>query len=238
MDTAGKAVLFSGVTVLISLIGGDARSEPRVSLDEPRDHARRDLRARGDTHAAARRAGQARPARSTSSRFRGRTRASTAPPGSPPGASDSGDGRLPTARSRSRSLVGLAIPVTQLKTAMPSIKVVPTSRHLAGRLPAGAGRVRTRRDRAAADRRTGRQRPQQVARSLGTTPASPRVMPTQTSNGYALVTAIPKQDPSNPAVGATIDRLRADASGRRADRRRGRREPRPRRARSRPRRRS
>ena len=34
-------------------------------------------------------------------------------------------------------------------------------------------------------------------------------MPTQTSGGYALVTAIPKQDPSNPAVGATIDRLRA-----------------------------
>ena len=35
-------------------------------------------------------------------------------------------------------------------------------------------------------------------------------MPTQTSGGYALVTAIPKQDPSNPAVGATIDRLRAE----------------------------
>ena len=35
-------------------------------------------------------------------------------------------------------------------------------------------------------------------------------MPTQTSGGYALITAIPKQDPSNPAVGATIDRLRAE----------------------------
>ena len=35
-------------------------------------------------------------------------------------------------------------------------------------------------------------------------------MPTQTSGGYALITAIPKQDPSNPAVGRTIDRLRAD----------------------------
>jgi RND superfamily putative drug exporter len=35
------------------------------------------------------------------------------------------------------------------------------------------------------------------------------LLPTQTSNGHALVTAIPKQDPSNPAVGATIDRLRA-----------------------------
>ena len=53
------------------------------------------------------------------------------------------------------------------------------------------------------------------------------LMPTQTSDGYALMTAIPEQDPSNPAVGATIDRLRARAAGRIADRRRGRREPRP-----------
>jgi putative drug exporter of the RND superfamily len=34
-------------------------------------------------------------------------------------------------------------------------------------------------------------------------------MPTQTNGGYALITAIPKQDPSSPAVGHTIDRLRA-----------------------------
>ena len=43
----------------------------------------------------------------------------------------------------------------------------------------------------------------------------------------ALIEAIPKQDPSNPAVGQTIDRLRAGAARRRACRRRGRREPRP-----------
>jgi RND superfamily putative drug exporter len=36
------------------------------------------------------------------------------------------------------------------------------------------------------------------------------LMPTQTSGGYALVTAIPNQGPSNPAVGHTIDRLRAE----------------------------
>ncbi len=36
-------------------------------------------------------------------------------------------------------------------------------------------------------------------------------MPTQPgSKGLALVTAIPRQDPSNPAVGATIERLRND----------------------------
>ena len=34
-------------------------------------------------------------------------------------------------------------------------------------------------------------------------------MLTQTSNGYALLTAIPKQDPSDPAVGQTIGRLRS-----------------------------
>jgi RND superfamily putative drug exporter len=35
-------------------------------------------------------------------------------------------------------------------------------------------------------------------------------MPTHTGGGYALITAIPRQDPSNPAVGRTIDRLRAE----------------------------
>ena len=40
---------------------GDARALAGVPLDEPRDHARRDLRARRDAHAAARRAREARP---------------------------------------------------------------------------------------------------------------------------------------------------------------------------------
>jgi RND superfamily putative drug exporter len=35
-------------------------------------------------------------------------------------------------------------------------------------------------------------------------------MPTQTANGYALITAIPTHDPSSPAVGETIDRLRSE----------------------------
>jgi RND superfamily putative drug exporter len=34
------------------------------------------------------------------------------------------------------------------------------------------------------------------------------VMPAQTAGAYALLTAVPRQDPSDPAVGATIDRLR------------------------------
>ena len=42
-------------------------------------------------------------------------------------------------------------------------------------------------------------------------PGIANVMPTQTSSDgrYALVQAIPRQNPSDPAVGRTIDRLRA-----------------------------
>ena len=53
MDTAGKAVLFSGVTVLISLSAVMLVPSPGVPVDEPRDHARGRLRARGDADAAA-----------------------------------------------------------------------------------------------------------------------------------------------------------------------------------------
>ena len=41
MDTAGKAVLFSGVTVLISLTAVMLVPSPGVPLDGARDHARR-----------------------------------------------------------------------------------------------------------------------------------------------------------------------------------------------------
>ena len=61
MDTAGKAVLFSGVTVLISLSAVHARAEPRVPLDGARDHGRGRLHPRRDAHAAAGRARRARP---------------------------------------------------------------------------------------------------------------------------------------------------------------------------------
>ncbi len=106
-------------------------------------------------------------------------------------------------------LVGLAIPVTQLKTAMPSIKVVPTSdvsylgyqqvQRAFGPGATGPLQIVTpARDRAVA------------AQIAAGDPAVAALMPTQTSGGYALITAIPKQDPSNPAVGGTIDRLRAE----------------------------
>jgi len=105
-------------------------------------------------------------------------------------------------------LVGLAIPVTQLKTSMPSIKVVPTtdsSRVGYEQVQAAFGPGATGPLQIVAPAGDAAQ----VARTARRDPGIAALMSTQTSNGYVLVTAIPKQDPSSPAVGATIDRLRA-----------------------------
>ena len=106
-------------------------------------------------------------------------------------------------------LVGLALPVTQLNTSMPSIKVVPSS----DSSRVGYYQVQ----RAFGPGATGPLQivtPAAQARAVTEIPTrDPGVvalMPTQTGGGYALLTAIPKQDPSNPAVGHTIDRLRAE----------------------------
>jgi len=106
-------------------------------------------------------------------------------------------------------LVALALPVLGLKTAMPSIKVVPTGDAsrvgyaqvqqafgpgAVGPLQIVAPAGEAARAAAIAKADAG------VAQVLGPQPGS---------GGLALVTAIPTQDPSSPAVGATIDRLRA-----------------------------
>ncbi|HET6865088.1 MAG TPA: MMPL family transporter [Solirubrobacteraceae bacterium] len=106
-------------------------------------------------------------------------------------------------------LVGLALPVTQLKTAMPSIKVVPTT---------DASYIGYQQVQAAFG--PGATGPLQIVTPATDATAAKRIaqtdrgvaalMPTQTGDGYALITAIPKQDPSSPAVGHTIDRLRAE----------------------------
>jgi putative drug exporter of the RND superfamily len=106
-------------------------------------------------------------------------------------------------------LVVLAFPVTQLKTSMPSITVVPSSdssrigyNQLKAAMGAGATgplQLVTSAGQVAA-----------VATVAGSDPGVAEVMPVQPGRGgLALVTAIPRQDPSNPAVGATIERLRA-----------------------------
>ncbi|MGA2320928.1 MAG: MMPL family transporter [Solirubrobacteraceae bacterium] len=107
-------------------------------------------------------------------------------------------------------LLALAYPVTQLKTSMPSIKVVPTS---------DSSRIGYNQVQAAMG--PGATGPLQLVSSAGQAPAVARiarrdpgiaqVMPIQPGGGgLALVTAIPRQDPSNPAVGTTIERLRAE----------------------------
>jgi len=106
-------------------------------------------------------------------------------------------------------LIGLALPVTQVKTAMPSIKVVPAS---------DGSRIGYNQAQAAFG--PGATGPLQIvtpaaqavaaAQTASRDPGVAALTPTQTSGSYALITAIPKQDPSNPAVGHTIDRLRAD----------------------------
>jgi putative drug exporter of the RND superfamily len=106
-------------------------------------------------------------------------------------------------------LLGLAYPVTQLKTSMPSIKIVPRS---------DSSRVGY--DRVQAAMGPGATGPLQlvapagqaatVARIVGSDPGIAQVMPVQPGGGgLAMVTAIPRRDPSNPAVGTTIERLRA-----------------------------
>jgi RND superfamily putative drug exporter len=106
-------------------------------------------------------------------------------------------------------LVGLALPVSQLRTSMPSIKVVPSSD--ASRVgyyqvqkafgPGATGPLQIITPAADASK---------AAHIANRDPGVAAVMSTQTSGGYALITAIPQQDPSNPAVGQAIDRLRAE----------------------------
>jgi len=105
-------------------------------------------------------------------------------------------------------LVLLALPLIGLKTGMPSIKVVPT--HDGSRIgytqvqqAFGAGApgalqiVTPKRDATA------------VAAGATRDPGVARVTPAEPGrNGLALIQAIPNADPSSAAVGRTIDRLR------------------------------
>jgi len=106
-------------------------------------------------------------------------------------------------------LLALAYPVTQLKTSMPSIKVVPSSdssrigynqvQAAMGSGATGPLQIVTPTSHAAA-----------IARLAQSDPGIAQVMPTQPGDhGLSLITAVPRQDPSNPAVGATIERLRS-----------------------------
>ncbi len=106
-------------------------------------------------------------------------------------------------------LVLLTLPVAQLRTAMPSVKVVPSG---------DASRVGYRQAQAAFG--PGATGPLQVVAPatrapaatavLGRDPGIATVLPPQPEGKLTLITAIPSHDPSSPAVGTTIDRVRAE----------------------------
>ncbi len=105
-------------------------------------------------------------------------------------------------------LLALAYPVTQLETSMPSIKVVPANdssrigydQVQAAMGPGATGPLQLLTPRADAT---------EVAAIATADPGVAQLMPSQPGgDGLVLLTAIPREDPSSPAVGTTIDRLR------------------------------
>jgi putative drug exporter of the RND superfamily len=106
-------------------------------------------------------------------------------------------------------LLLLALPILGLKTGMPSIKVVPTNdssrvgytqvqEAFGAGAPGALQIVAPQRDAAA------------VSRIVRADPGIALVSPAQPGGGrLALVQAVPNADPSNPAVGHTIDRIRS-----------------------------
>jgi len=104
-------------------------------------------------------------------------------------------------------LVLLVLPLLRLDTGMPSIKVVPEGD--GSRLgydqvqeafgPGAPGTLQILAPAADAA---------QVKAALAADPGIAAVAPAQRSGGSALVLAVPSADPSDPSVGDTIDRLR------------------------------
>jgi putative drug exporter of the RND superfamily len=107
------------------------------------------------------------------------------------------------------ALILLTLPVLGLDTAMPSIKVVPSGdssrvgyeQVQAAFGPGATGPMQLVAPTAEAET---------VVAVATRDPGVAQVLPAQRSGDLALIYAIPKQDPSSSAVGATIDRLRTE----------------------------
>jgi RND superfamily putative drug exporter len=107
-------------------------------------------------------------------------------------------------------LVLLALPVLGLKTGMPSIKVVPEGDHsrlgyrqvVSGFGPGAPGALQVVSPPAESER---------VAAALASEPGVAAALPPQESRSgdVSLTEAIPTAGPSTPALGATVDTLRA-----------------------------
>jgi RND superfamily putative drug exporter len=105
-------------------------------------------------------------------------------------------------------LVALAVPVLSLNTAMPSIKVVPqgdqsrvgyeqVSKALG---PGAAGTMQVVAPNTVAA---------ETAQVLKSDKGIAGIAPSPSSDGYAMFNAVPAADPSSPEIGPTIERLRA-----------------------------
>ena len=109
-------------------------------------------------------------------------------------------------------LLALALPIFGLPHGHAVDQGRAHRRHLPPGLHARPAGLRPRRARATPDRRTEQRRPPPPRQSSRHDPGIARVLPIQTArNGQlALIEAVPTQDPSSSAVGSTIDRLRAE----------------------------
>ncbi len=109
-------------------------------------------------------------------------------------------------------LLALAAPIVGLKTAMPSIKVLPEEASarvgydlVQENFGTGApGTLTIVVDKAQADAAS-----TALTEDSGIAGAMP-AMPAADDSGLALIQAVPTVDPSNPALSDTVDRLRAD----------------------------
>ncbi|NYD40917.1 MMPL family transporter [Nocardioides panaciterrulae] len=109
-------------------------------------------------------------------------------------------------------LLALAAPILGLRTAMPSIKVLPDGAsarvgydQVQRSFGEGApGTLQVVVDRAQADRASA-----VLSHDPGVAGTMP-AMPAADGSAYALIQAVPTVDPSDPALSTTVDRLRAD----------------------------
>jgi putative drug exporter of the RND superfamily len=112
-------------------------------------------------------------------------------------------------------LLTLAAPIVGLRTSMPSIKVLPETASARigydvvqqefGAGAPGTLQVVVRNDQATAAAAVLKANPG-IAGVFAAQPASD-------GSGLSLISAVPTVDPSDPALGATVDRLRADLPG-------------------------
>ena len=109
-------------------------------------------------------------------------------------------------------LLALAAPIFGLKTAMPSIKVLPEDASarvgydlVQESFGEGAPGTLT----IVVDKAQARAAAAELSKDPGISGTMP-VMPAADGTDLALIQAVPTVDPSNPALGETVDRLRAD----------------------------